>query len=498
MNIHVERDVKKDPGSQEIPEDRFERKIIEDDKCIFCGNRAFKKDLCGKCSIRATISPLSLIDLHFILPVLSFIISFLLLKGEIILDKRLDLFSGRGDELGFLFISLSLFSCFLLIMERRGSVSKIKNLTRSFFIILLPVGILSLLPLLTMGLGPVQMMMPLFILPLMVILYVLDRKNFSNRTSVDIIVLLLGSSILCSGFFFSFSGRDIGSIIWFISGEHIAIFGLLLLYISIFRISNNSDTSTRTTMSVIALSTSVSILLLVGISRPIFGENGYIDDSLALMSLIVLAISIMAKMNIRMKEFIMISSFKTVERSLKRASILEKNNKDFYALQQYDEALNVNPIHELGRQYYKGSIIARLESRTAREHLSFEPTEYDISYNEKAKILSSQSRWSEAVKQYREALRKRPDHIITYLELSMLLASIPGKRKESEDNLKFFIYSKRTYLKRWFEVELSPEMLHWIASSYDLYIETLEKKLNLLNEMSKGGDIWAYYSLGRD
>ena len=498
LKPHVEIDMERGSRSKKPLKSKFERSIIEEDKCIFCGNKTSERDLCRRCSISSTISPLSFIDLHFILPALSLIISFLFIQGKVILDMRLGLFSGNGYEMGFLLISLCLFSCFLLIMERRGSVMKPDNLKRSFFIILIPISILSFIPLLTMGVGPIQVMLPLLILPVVILLYALDRKNYSKKILLGLFVLILGSIMVCSGFGFSFSGMDIGSIIWFISGEHIALFGMLTMCIAAYRISDNLNASTRTTLSIIALTTSSSLLFIVAIGGSIFGERGYIDDTLALISLIVLAISIMAKINIRVKESMMASSLNMIETSLNRAAKLEKSGKDFYALQQYDMALKVNPIHELGRPYYQGSIISKLDNRTTRENLSFEPTEYEISYNEKAKILSSQSRWNEAAKQYNEAIRMRPDYIITYLELSMLLASIPGKNKESEEHLRFFIYSKKTYIKRWFKEDLSPEILHWIGRSFDLYIETLEKKLDLLHEMSSGGDIWAYYSLGKD
>ena len=186
-----------------------------------------------------------------------------------------------------------------------------------------------------------------------------------------------------------------------------------------------------------------------------------------------------------------------MKESLGRAKDLEKRQKIFYALQQMDRAIRSNPVDGFGRDLEHANIIFSIEGRKDLEDFSFVASEYEISMNEKAKILSSQGKFTEAAREYQEAVKRNPDFIESYQNLAMLLSSIPGKKKEASKHLDYLLGSKGMYVERWMRYGVPTRYVYWMADSLEVYREMLKKKSDMLYRLSRDGDIWAYYSLVR-
>lgn len=142
-------------------------------------------------------------------------------------------------------------------------------------------------------------------------------------------------------------------------------------------------------------------------------------------------------------------------------------------------------------------MIFRMEGPGLLEDFTFVPSEYEISLNEKAKILSSQGKFPEAAKEYQEAIKRDPDFIESHQNLAMLLSSIPGKKKEATKHLDYLLGSKGLYIDRWMRHGVPTRYVYWMADSVALYREMLYKKSDMLYRLSREGDVWAYYSLIR-
>ena len=140
----------------------------------------------------------------------------------------------------------------------------------------------------------------------------------------------------------------------------------------------------------------------------------------------------------------------------------------------------------------------RLKGSYCLEKITFSPDEYELGLNEKGKMLASQGRFQDAVKEFQEAIRRRPDYIESYMNLSMLLISIPGKRRESCKNIGYLLSYKDHYISCWLEDDLPYRRLRWISQNYIIYKRSLDLKSEILSEMGAKGDIWSYYSLIKD
>ncbi|MFW3146679.1 MAG: tetratricopeptide repeat protein [Thermoplasmatota archaeon] len=491
LNPKVETsEVKKKPGSL--------LDLQEDEGCIFCSCETEKdEDTCDACHLHFKPSPLEGLSLPFVLSYISILISFLFLLGEQILVERLELVNSPGDDVGFLFVVLALLSAVLLIIENRGSMFHPGVLKFSTMIFLIPLAAVSSLPLLLGHFSLAAFFFPLIVVSALSIAAALSFKELDRKRLLPLLFMLLGG-ILCSlGLYLSVEDIGLGWILWFLSGEHFSSAGILVIVTASFVVFSRSSMPERFGSCLLTMVGGSTLILFLGIIRSIHETVGYMDEALMLGSLAMVAVSVGAYLRIKFNEVDMTNSLKGMEESLSKAAELEKDGRYFYALQQYDRALALNPVSGLGRVESRDNVLYRIESGPHVKELVFEPSEYEISYNEKGKILSSQGKFVEASKEYLEAIRKRPDYVESYLNIAMLYASIPGRRNESRNYMRYLLVMKVIYLRRWYRPDLPSFYARWMMKSFRKYHETLEKKSELLNRFSKEGDIWSYYSLAR-
>ena len=103
----------------------------------------------------------------------------------------------------------------------------------------------------------------------------------------------------------------------------------------------------------------------------------------------------------------------------------------------------------------------------------------------------------EAAKEYQDVIKRNPDYLEAYVNLSMLLSSIPGRRKEAVKHIDFLIASKEVYIERWIRSGMPMRYVFWMADALREYRTLLDRKADMLAKLSRDGDVWAYFSLVR-
>ena len=325
------------------------------------------------------------------------------------------------------------------------------------------------------------------------------RSFFKKIPVKQILLLICGLFSVDIGFGLSLLNIGNDHIIWFLSGSVILVMGVAIILISTIMIAKSLSLMQIESLPNVILFIST---ILVVIPIYIHGESSS-DPSPIVLSSIILGFSLLVIASgiwIRKRaidEEIRINN-REIKFSLDKCEKLMNDGRNYYALQQLDRAIVLNPIDGLGRGRELDNIIMRLKGSYRLDKITFSPNEYELGLNEKGKMLASQGRFQDAVKEFQEAIRRRPDYIETYMNLSMLLISIPGKRRESCKNIGYLLSYKDHYISRWLEDDLPYRRLRWISQNYIIYQRSLDLKSEILSEMGAKGDIWSYYSLLKD
>jgi len=466
--------------------------------CIPCGKKEENGNpICRKCErirkwdIGTLRTPLVLLS------AMAVIIGFLLLVGYgMVLDVfQIDL-EGRSDA-GYFLLLLGLISVFLLMVSRRKAMAGSGPYKE-----LLPMLAMSLapFPFIVVALepgDPLPYILLIFILSLCGSVFYFTRREILSFRLPSLSLIMLGSILIHAGAGLSIRNVDISNVVWFLSGYHIAFAGMLMLPLGGFLAVEKMSILSRNISTAILLSLSfgwLMALVIIGQSIPKTGDMFHLSFSLFFTGMTLGLSSYLSEIKNDLK---METSRKDIIDSISRAGDLETKGKIFYALQQLDRAISTNPVDGLGRTRDDPNIIFELEGRRATQDLIFDPMEYEISLVEKAKILTSQGKLSEAVKLYMEAMRRRPGYIPAYQNLGMLLSSMPGRKREAEKYFNYLLAYKKTYLDRWLREGMPWDYRFWMTDCLILYKRSLEKKSELLARLSREGDTWSYYSLVR-
>jgi hypothetical protein len=465
-------------------------------KCMVCGiKKEGEETICSNCQGRRRWDASRLTVPLYIFSLLALSFSFLILVNneEVLNSYDIDL-DGR-TRVGFLFVMLGIISTIALSWERRRSLSVIdtyKFILPLYVVIIIPAMIVML------GVDPLSFIILLISIPTILagcIIFFLFRKHIKFMGLVPMFFMGSGSFITLIGILFSIKGLELTGLIWFLSGKHVATLGIIILSISSYFAFSKTSVITRSNSSVNFFGIAVILLVCILVIRN--GSKAEILDLLIVLPFMFLICSASSFMTEIINDRRVQKWNSDMRESLKRAEDLEKRKKIFYALQQMDRAIRSNPVDGFGRDPEHANIIFRIEGLSDLDDFSFTASEYEISLNEKAKILSSQGKFTEAVREYQESIKRNPDFIETYQNLAMLLSSIPGKKKEAGKHLDYLLGSKGMYVQRWMRYGVPTRYVYWMADSFALYREMLHKKSDMLYRLSREGDIWAYYSLAR-
>jgi hypothetical protein len=470
----------------------------ETGSCLVCGTKmSAGSGICDKCNSKRRWEISRLTTPLYTLAIIALCICFLILvnSDEMLSSFQIDL-SNRQD-IGYLFLILSVLTGMVFSWQRRKALSMgevYRSLLPILSIVMIPVPIVLLSLELT---SIVTILSAVVIFPIAGIILILFRKEARDMGLSGFLFLAVGSILTLFGLMFSIKDIELTGFIWFLSGKHVVVLGVISLFIGGFAtISKFSVVSKSAGVPIFYILAAVSFIILVFLSRGTTGGES-IKDLLLVVPFILLVISTSSFLTETVNDLRIENINTSMKEALKRSEDLEKEKKIFYSLQQMDRAISSNPIDGFGRTAEHPSVIFTMEGPGLLEDFTFVPSEYEISLNEKGKILSSQGKFPEAAKEYQEAIKRSPEYLASYQNLAMLLSSIPGKKKEGVKHIDYILGSKEVYLKRWMRYGVPTRYVYWMADSMMLYRDMLHKKSDLLYRLSREGDVWAYYSLVR-
>ncbi|MCK5773812.1 MAG: hypothetical protein KAH57_08480, partial [Thermoplasmata archaeon] len=471
-----------------------------DRSCPRCkGQRGPLSVLCDECGSKIPLDHKIDLDSPFLLACIGLIASFSIL----LLDDASNLFSGNYQgsvkDLYYVLAIISFSIALSLLLLSRDQLFK-KGFYKALVIIISPS--LIIYSILLIFIYELSLASVFFssILALFTIISIYIFRSFLKKIRVKhMILLILGIFSVDLGFALSIFNIVNDHNFWFLSGGVILVVGIGMLLISTVLIGK--DLSMVEVESIPNVILFISSILLV---IPIYIHGGNLNDpSPLLLSSIILGFTLLIIASgiwIRKKvidEEIRINT-RDISFSIQKCDELIKEGHNYYALQQLDRAIMLNPIDGLGKGKDQDNIILRLKGSYRMDKITFSPDEYELGLNEKGKMLASQGRFQDAVKEFQEAIKRRPDYIDSYMNLSMLLISIPGKRRESCKNIGYLLSYKDHYISSWLEDDLPYRHLRWLSQNYMIYQRSLDRKSEILSEMGAKGDIWSYYSLVKD
>ncbi len=466
--------------------------------CLSCGEDLDgEQKLCQRCQKLRVWDIGSIRTPLVFLSSLSMVFGFLvLIANDVVLDRfEIDLLQ-RAD-MGYLMLILSLISSTILLGTRRNSLQDL-----GAYKPILPFLILPLLPLpvILITTDPTNILFYLLLILIFSGSFTLIfpfRKDLFSCGPLSMTLVLSGTIMVNGGFALSLHDVDLGNMLWFMSSYHLALVGMLIIPIGGYMAIESVSLILKTVATSLCFFISFSSLVLLSILHQT--NSSYNEVMKILISTIFsyFALSISFYISEVMNDLRMQNSKREIEEAFMRAEKLEERGKFFYALQQLDRAIKANPISGFGKTLEDANVIFQLEGADALFDFTFTSKEYEISLNEKAKILASQGKLAEAVKEYLEAIKRRPGYIESYLNVGMMLSSLPGKKKESNKYLNYLVASKSIYMERWLRRGIPWNYRFWMSDCFLTYRETLDRKSELLCKMGRDGDIWPYYSLVR-
>ncbi|MGA1848416.1 MAG: tetratricopeptide repeat protein, partial [Thermoplasmatota archaeon] len=431
------------------------------------------------------------------LSALAVIMGFLILAGHVMVLEvfRIEL-EGKSDT-GYLLLILGLLSAVVLLVSRRKALVETGPYRETLPLAAL---VIAPFPVIIVIMEPSRFFS--YILMVMIlsicgsVLYFMRRELLAFR-SPSLLFITTGSVLLYSGVALSIRNVDLSNVVWFLSGYHIAFTGMFLLPLGGFLAVEKMSILSKNISTAMLLFLSFGLLFALVIIGETISGGGDLYHLCYSLFLAGTSLGISSYLSEVRNDMRMESARKDVIESMSRATDLESKGRIFYALQQLDRAISANPVDGFGRTREDPNIIFEMEGKKATDEFIFDPREYEISLIEKAKILTSQGKVAEAVKEYMEAMRRRPGYIPIYQNLGMLLSSMPGRKREAGKYFNYLLAYKRVYLDRWIREGMPWDYRFWMTDCLLLYKESIEKKSELLTRLSREGDTWSYYSLVR-
>ena len=466
--------------------------------CPRCQSKVGSRELlCGQCGKSGGMAYILTGDIPFIMTYIAVMICFIISRMEKGGPFHIEGIDISLEAWGLLLLSISgVFFTLYLPFIWRSLLSK--NLYIALARTLAPIIVIS---------GPLAMTAYGFnaatVIYLIISLLIggsalfLIKDAMKRIDFLDLMFLLFSFALLFTGSIFPQRGMTDFMGIWFIPNSFIALVGALLFPAAIFRMDRVSIMQTRSSllfpsMFITLIFTTISIVVHFN------AGSKEVSDLFWFTTLVFLMISMSHGILKRKMDADLIYSFKTGNYNRKKAEEFGKKGDSSYLLHHLDMAINSNPLHGLGDIPQNGNLIFSIQGKEGWSSISKDPDEYVTAHCEKARLLSSRGRFVDAVKEYRSAITKGPDHLRTYYHLAMLQSSIAGRSGESGKNLDMFLTNRKQYLARLMSEPPLEYYLFVFNRLFGDYCKTLERKMEVLSDLGRSGDIWSYYTLMRE
>jgi hypothetical protein len=462
-----------------------------------CGKEGVndREPFCGDCSRSLSREDPPFFDTLIVTSVLVAILSFMVIMertgSEGFAPLGLKSFEGPVR----LLLIIAILSVSIIVIMKRDQFLSFRNMKGAALLVFPLMMSWSLISLLVPGGGLNEIQFSIAILVLSLLFGTVSMGEMLKVGWPLIVVSFLGGIAFELGFAGSVWDLDLRTGIWLIEGPFLMLIGTALVLFSSYRTYRSLDLASKEGVPVLLFSISLVIVLAVlsynltidVSSRPLVGSIGNI--------FMVLCIALVTLAGKRMLDNVMERTEKEMARSLAKGEGLIEKGELFFGLQQLDLSIRRNPLDGFGRQKGTNNPLFMIEGIAHTDQFTFFPSPTEMALNEKGLTYSSQGRFSDATRQFLEATKRNPNYLEPYWNLSTLLLTTPGKGKEGVRYLDVLVTFRSLYMRRWMKRRIQKDHAEWMYRCSKSYRDTLGRRANLLDRLSKKGDIWAYYRL---
>lgn len=467
---------------------------MEDGKCIMCGSDSPGKAMCGKCLSGYPRDDLGQINILFMIITFSLAASLLVTASSSILGSYYSDTMNRLSWLGPVLLILSVLGAGAIVFQARRMLFRREPLVYLAYIVGTLVTAASISYLLNARPQPSGITLGVIILIIGISVTAGTVYNIRKFSIAYMALPVLGFLPSFIGFTRVITGKPDIINYWLLHNDALIIMGMSLTFLIILLSINGSSLWSRILMPTLIWTTGVLVSAVSIGALLIVGPGPFIEISIYSGLLLVTA-GMGSLISWRYLNYRMRRELNDVSKALIMAEEMYQSGKNYYALQHVDRALDLNPINGMGKDRRTDNIIFKVDRGRSLNGIIFEPGEYELAYNEKGKILTSQGKYPEAAKAYMEGVRRCPEYPESYINLAMLLYSTPGKKGEGAKYFNYYITSKGVFLKRWLKGDLTARYAEWMIENYGYFRRALNLKGKVLEKLGDEGDLLGYYSM---
>ncbi|MGA1822092.1 MAG: tetratricopeptide repeat protein [Thermoplasmatota archaeon] len=467
---------------------------MEEGKCIMCGSETPGRSMCGKCLSGYPRDDLGQINILFMIVTFGIAASLLIAYSSKILGSYYSDTMDRISWIGPVLLVLSLLGAGSIVFQARKKLLGREPLTYLAYIIGTLLAAASISYLLNAGPDPLGITLGVIILMIGTASAAGSMFSFKKLGTAHMALPLLGYLPSFTGFTRVIAGKPDIINYWLLHNDTLIVMGMALTFLIILLSINSSSLWSKILMPTIIWTSGIVIASLSLGAFMILGSGSFIEMSIYSGFMLVTAgmgsLISWRYLNLRMNRELI-----EVCRAITMAEVMYRSGKNYYALQHIDRALHLNPLSGMGMDRRTDNIIFKVDRGRSLRSIIFEPGEYELAYNEKGKILTSQGKYPEAVKAYMEGIRRCPEYPESYINLAMLLYSTPGKKAEGSKHFNYYVTSKGVFLRRWLKGDLTSFYAVWMTDNFDHFRRSLALKGKILSKLGEDGDLLGYYSM---
>jgi len=281
-----------------------------------------------------------------------------------------------------------------------------------------------------------------------------------------------------------------------VSPSVLAFLGMMSLALAVHRMNRSSTIPTRAVQYHVPLMITIA-LASIGITFGPYDGGRSSGSMIWFFTLIFLMVSITMMIEKR-------SMDNELFKVLKMDSIHNEASDEFrdrgeltYGLHHLDMAIASNPIHGMGEDPNNGNVLFRIHGEDGWKDIQGNRDGYVLAHFEKARLLSSRGRLSEALREYKKALSRDPSNDKVHYHMAMVLASSSTEDASIGYDLGLFIDRRKVRLMGLLHNGVPRIYDHVFDEIFRAYVSSIQKKASLLKELSRKGDVMAYYTLLR-
>lgn len=469
-----------------------------DKRCIICGEESGEdRIVCAGCRGRGIGEVSFGMDSITSLIILLLLFSLLILSPvELVESEMTDELRSLGN-IGLVMLFLSLLLSIFLLVDSRGVMIHKGSFSEWIAPVSIPLFVTSLIVFTTGIFDPLVMIPSLTSSLVFASLIFFKRGGLLNLKRHHLLLFVISLLIFSLGSIRSVSGESGSLTIWILTPPVITIIGFAAANFIWYLINRDHSITSRWVIPKILLFAAFSTSLLSLLPFYTSVRQSETTDILSMFSLLLLSFTAVSTACSRWTDMVMSRHLRDLKKQLKRAENLLRDGNKFYSLQLIDKVIEGNPVDGLGTEGGTSNIIFRLEGKNSNGKLIHESGDYEVSFNEKGKLLSSQGKYPEASKQFLEATKRDSRYLESYKNLSAVLSAIPGKDIDASRNLEFLIASKEHYLRLWTDRPLPEFHIRWMEENLRLYEDALRSRIEILKSMTRDPNLMTYFSLDR-